>query len=83
MTKQLIQPRGMEEFEKDAKWFYENIEALRKKELTGKFVAIKDKNILASDKNVEIVIESVEKQGENPSYVLIEFIYPEETVILL
>ncbi len=76
-------PGGLEEFEEDSKWFHENMGLLRKKNLTGKFVAIKNKNIIASDKNIDIVIEYVEKQGENPAYIIIEFVYPEGTVVLL
>ena len=76
-------PRDLEEFEEDSKWFHENIGFLRKKNLTGKFVAIKNKNVIASDKDINMVIEYVEKQGENPACIIIEFVYPEGTVILL
>lgn len=76
-------PRGLQEFEEDSKWFYENVDNLREKNLSGKFVAIKNKKILASDKEISIVIKMVESQGENPAYVAIEFIYPEGTVVLL
>ncbi len=83
MTEQISQPRGMEEFEQDSRWFYENMNMLRKRNLSGKFVAIKNKNVIASGKDIEIVIKLVEKKGENPAYVVIEFIYPEGTVVLL
>ena len=75
--------RSLEEFEEDSKWFYENISFLRENNLAGKFVAIKSRNVIASDENIEIVIRSLEKQGKNPAYVLIEFVYPKGTVILL
>ena len=83
MTEQIFQPREMEEFEQDSKWFYENIDLLRKKKLTGKFVAIKDKEIMVADNNLEDVIKFLEQKGENPSYLVIEFVYPEGTVVLL
>jgi len=83
MTEQAFQPRGMEDFEKDSEWFYKNIDLLRKQSLIGKFVAIKDKKVIASDKEINVVVSTIEKQGENPSYVLIEFVYPEGTVVLL
>ncbi|MBS3081455.1 hypothetical protein J4416_00775 [Candidatus Pacearchaeota archaeon] len=76
-------PRGLQEFEEDSKWFYENINHLREKNLSGKFVAIKNKKVLASDKEISLVIKMVESQGENPAYVIIEFIYPEGTIVLL
>ena len=73
----------MEEFEQDSKWFYENIDLLRKKKLTGKFVAIKDKEIMVADNNLEDVIKFLEQKGENPSYLVIEFVYPEGMIVLL
>ena len=76
-------PRGLQEFEEDSKWFYENIEHLRERNLSGNFVAIKNKKVLASDKELNVVIKMIESQGENPAYVIIEFIYPEGTVVLL
>jgi len=76
-------PRGLQEFEEDSKWFNENIKHLREKNLSGSFVAIKNKRLLASDKELSVVIKMIESQGENPAYVIIEFIYPEGTVVLL
>jgi len=75
------QPRRLEEFESDTEWFYGNIEHL--KEYEGKFVAVKNHKIIASDKKVENVVNEVENLGENPSYLLIEFVHPEGTAILL
>ncbi len=83
MTDQIFQPRGMEEFDKDSRWFYENIDFLRKKGFTGKFVAVKDKEIIEYSNNLDMVIKFVEQRGENPSYLVIEFVYPEGTVVLL
>lgn len=76
-------PRVLEEFEKDARWFYDNINLLRKKNLTGKFVAIKNKNVISANSDLNVVVKYIEEKGENPAYILIEFVYPEETVILL
>ena len=83
MAEQIFHPREIEEFEKDSKWFYENINLLRKEGFKGKFIAVKNRNVIASDKDINIVINSIEKQGENPAYVLIEFVYPEGTIVLL
>ena len=71
------------QFEEDSKWFYNNIELLRRKNLTGKFVAIKNKNIIDSNENIDILIKSLESKGENPSYLVIEFVHPKGTIILL
>jgi len=83
MKEQIQLYKNQEEFEKDSKWFFKNIALLRNRNLTNKFVAIKNENVIASDRNIEMVIKDLEKIGENPSYVLIEFVYPEETIILL
>ena len=81
MNSQTIQsPRGLDEFEDDSRWFYENQDKL--KEYSGKFVAIKGRKVIASDKDVNKIIKEVDKQGENPSYLVIEFVYPEGTVVL-
>lgn len=82
MEGKTFQPRGMEDFEEDSKWFYKNMDSLRK-ENSGEYVAIKNKMVIASGKKIEIVVERVEEKGENPAYVVIEFVYPEGTVVLL
>ena len=73
----------LENFEKDSEWFHNNINELRKKGLTGKFVAIKNKKIVSSDKNTDSLIDSLEKKGVNPSYLFIEFVYPEGFTLIL
>lgn len=83
MAEQISLSKNLETFEEDSKWFYENMNSLRKMNLSGKFVAIKDKKIIAEGDNLQTVVRSVEKKGENPAFVLIEFIYPEGVVILL
>lgn len=70
-------------FEEDSEWFHENIDELRREKFTGKFVAIKNKKPIASDTNLDIMIEAVAKKGENPSYLFIEFVYPEGFTLLL
>ncbi|MBS3088362.1 hypothetical protein J4402_01125 [Candidatus Pacearchaeota archaeon] len=70
------------EFEKDSKWFYENTDLLRKRKLSGKFVAINNKEVIASGESFDIVVEEVEHKGKNPAYVVIEYVYPEGTVVL-
>jgi len=73
----------MNSFEEDSKWLYNNLDLLRKRKLSGQFVAIKNKEVIAQGKDINLVIKQVEKKGENPSYILIEYIYPEGTIILL
>jgi len=70
------------EFENDSKWFYRNIELLRKRNLSGKFVAVNNKEVIASGESFDIVVEEVERRGKNPAYVVIEYVYPEGTIVL-
>ncbi|MEK6888729.1 MAG: hypothetical protein AABW80_01335 [Nanoarchaeota archaeon] len=73
----------MKRFEEDSKWLRDNENILRIKGLSGKFVAVKNKQIIASNKDVNILVKYVEEKGENPACLVIEFVYPEGTVILL
>ena len=81
MTKQELQM--LEDFEKDSEWFYKNTEKLRKEGYIGKFVAIKNSKPIASDKNIDKVIKELDEQGENPSFIFIEFVHPEGYILLL
>ncbi len=73
----------LKNFEKDSKWFHENINKLREEGFTGKFVAVKDAKPLASGENIDIVIKSIEGKDENPSYIFIEFVHPEGFTLIL
>jgi hypothetical protein len=75
--------KEISEFESDSKWFYENADLLRKKKFVGKFVAIKNKEVIASGEDFNLVVNEVDSKGKNPAYVVIEYVYPEGTVILL
>lgn len=75
--------KEISEFESDSKWFYENVELLRKKKLVCKFVAVYNKEVIASGENFEVVVKEVEQKGKNPAYIVIEYVYPEGTIILL
>ncbi len=73
----------LKDFERDSRWFHENINKLREKGFTGKFVAIKNSKPLTSGENFEIVIKNIEKKGKNPSFVFIEFVHPEGYTLIL
>jgi len=81
MTNQELQV--LENFEKDSEWFHKNIVKLRKDGFNEKFVAIKDSKPIASGKNADNVIKQIEKNGENPSFIFIEFVYPEGFTLIL
>ncbi|MFH1325835.1 MAG: DUF5678 domain-containing protein [archaeon] len=73
----------LENFERDSKWFHENINKLRKEGFTEKFVAIKNSEPIASGRDVNAVISEVEKKGENPSFIFVEYVYPEGFTLIL
>jgi hypothetical protein len=73
----------LKNFEKDSEWFHENINQLRKEGFTGKFVAIKNSKPFMSGENVDMIINEIEKKGGNPSYIFIEFVYPEGFTLIL
>jgi hypothetical protein len=70
-------------FEDDSRWFHENINKLREKGFTDKFVAIKNARPIASGKNIDLVIKEVEAKNQNPSLVFIEFVHPKGSIIIL
>jgi hypothetical protein len=73
----------LSKFENDKEWFYKHINELRERNLTGKFVAIQNNKVISSNKELEIVIKNVEKEGMDPAWICIEFVYPEGYVVLL
>ena len=70
-------------FERDSEWFHNNIDLLRKRGFTEKFVAVKEKDVISSEKDMDLLVESLERKGENPSYLFIEFVHPKGFTLLL
>lgn len=73
----------LKNFEKDSRWFHENLNKLRKRNFTGKFVAIKNSKPIASEKSIDVLVEKLRKEGENPSFIFIEFVHPEGYTLIL
>lgn len=73
----------LEGFEKDSEWFHRNIDLIRKRGLTNKFVAIKNKEVVSFGENMDILIESLERKKENPSCLFIEFVHPQGFTLIL
>ncbi len=82
MTKTIQLINEINDFERDSKWFYENVELLRNQGFVGKFVAVNNKEVIASGKKFNLVVKLVRREGKNPAYILIEYVYPEGTVVL-
>ena len=75
-------PKGIVEFEGDVEWFHKNVDLLRKRDFVGKFVAIENKEVIASGKDFNLVVNLIENKGKNPACIVIEYVYPEGTIIL-
>jgi len=73
----------LKDFERDSEWFHENTNLIRKNGFTGKFVAIKNKSVISSGNDADSLMQSLEKKGENPSYIFIEFVHPEGFTLIL
>lgn len=73
----------LKNFEDSSKWFHQNLNLLREKGFSGKFVAIKGKKVIASGKKLDSLINKLEKNGETPTHLFIEFVYPEGFVLIL
>ncbi len=67
----------LQNFEEQGKWLQKNYERLRKK-YYNQFVAIKDKEVFVSGANIKQVIKKVESKGEDPSFILIEYLPKEK-----
>jgi hypothetical protein len=73
----------LKNFEQDSEWFHNNNKEIIKRGFVNKFVAVKDKKIISSGKNLDELIKILEEKGENPSYIFIEFVYPEGFTLIL
>jgi H2-forming N5,N10-methylenetetrahydromethanopterin dehydrogenase-like enzyme len=72
----------LERVSNDNEWFQKNYENL-KKDFKNEFVAIKDKQIIAHNKNFDIIIKILGEKGENPAIILIEFVTEKGIEIIL
>lgn len=73
----------LKNFEEDSEWFHENANQLRSEGFSKKFVAIKNKRVISSGEKIQTLIKQLERNGENPSYIFIEFIHPEGFTLVL
>lgn len=72
----------LEKFQQDNRWLAENYHQLRKKYLN-KFIAVKDKKVIDYDTDFNKLIERLEKKGEDLGRIVIEFMPPEDLILIL
>jgi ATP-dependent RNA circularization protein (DNA/RNA ligase family) len=65
--------------EEDRKWFIENKRKLREK-YSNLFIAIANKQVIATSKNVEELVKKLRENNQEDA--LIEFIEPEDTIVV-
>jgi Family of unknown function (DUF5678) len=73
----------LKNFEQDSEWFHKNTSEIIKNGFVNKFVAIKGKKVISSGNNIDVLIKDLEKEGENPSYLFIEFVHPSGFTLIL
>jgi len=71
----------LEKLDEDSVWFNEKYGCLRTYQ--GRVVAIKNKQIIAVRDNVEELLKELEKMKEDPAFLLIEAVPPENIAFIL
>ena len=79
MNEELIM---LNKFEEDTLWLHKNLDNLRSK-FEDKFVAVRDKNVIASGEKIQEVIQILERKNINPSFIVIEFVYKKGVELIL
>jgi len=69
-------------FEDDTIWLHNNLSSLRSK-FEDNFVAVKDKGVIANGKEIQDVINILEKKNLNPSFIVIEFVHKKGVELIL
>jgi len=58
---------------RDSEWFEQNRPAIET-QYAEQYVAVKDRKIIAADKDVDVLIERLTGQGIDPALVLVTFV---------
>lgn len=70
------------EMERSSQWL-ESIRDEIKEKYVGKFIAVKDKKIVANDKNFQRLIKTLEASGEDLKSIFIEFVPSKDLMLIL
>ena len=68
--------------QRDNDWLERNRSSIEEN-FKGMYVAIKDEQVVASDKDMECVIKAVEDKGLDPALILVTFITSEDQGVFL
>jgi len=73
--------KSIEDYANDRLWFYDNLDDLRRTHLN-KWVAVRNKQIVDSDKDHDELIERLESGGIGLSGTHVLFVRPEDIVVI-
>lgn len=71
----------LERLDQDSIWLNAHYDEFRKYQ--GKVIAIKEKQIIAVQDNMEALLEELARKNENPAFLLIEVVPPENIAFIL
>ncbi|MCK4637131.1 MAG: hypothetical protein KAT49_04560 [Methanomicrobia archaeon] len=74
--------KQFEEYERDADWFQEHFDELAEK-YVGCVLAVKNRKILATNEDIDVLIRELRTKGENPAVLFIGSILPGDEIIIL
>ena len=73
----------LKQMEADSTWVANSTDKLKRQGYSDKFVAVDNKKVIASGKDLETLIKTLEKQGKNAAELVIEFIPKKEMLVVL
>jgi len=71
----------LEKLDRDSIWLNEHYDELQR--FQGKVIAIKGKKVIAVQDSLEELLEELEKKNEDPAFLLIQAIPPENIAFIL
>lgn len=71
----------LERLDQDSIWLNEHYDEFLK--FQGKVIAIKGKQIIAVQDNLDALLEELEKKNEDPAFLLIQVVPPENIAFIL
>ena len=68
--------------EEQMSWIHKNYKDMQKK-YAGRYIAVRDKSVISSGKSLKKVLENINKRGIDLDEVVIEYIFPKNTALIL
>lgn len=74
--------RMLDDYTEDSRWLREHYNEIRK-DYANKYVAVKDHHIVGADENADRLLERLRETQEDLRSVVIEFVPPEDLMLVL